>query len=386
MTPEPTPPRSLRRFLPLVVLALAAAGTLGYRSYLEQKPFEWTGTVEARTISVGSRTGGRVKEVLVTEGDRVTVGQHLVTLEPGELEAQLLEAEGQLRQQKANLEKLEHGARPEELEQAHARTLELTAASDEMRAGARREEIAAAAARLAAQEAAVEKARIDSERLHKVQASQPRAVSQADVDAADTGLRSAIATRDSLKEVLDQLRTGSRAEDVAQAEARAQQAAASEKLLRAGTRAEDLEIARGQVAAAQGRVDQIKTQIAELVIVAPRAARLEACDLRPGDLLAPNATAATLLEEGQLYVRMFVPETQVGRVKVGETVPITVDSFPDRTFEGVVEHVNLVGEYTPRNLQTADERADQVFGMRVGLRSGTDVLRAGMAAFVKVKR
>ena len=99
-----------------------------------------------------------------------------------------------------------------------------------------------------------------------------------------------------------------------------------------------------------------------------------------------NAPAATLLEDGQLYVRIYVPETELGHIHVGDKVPISVDSFPNRTFQGDVEHINEVGEYSPRNLQTADERANQVFGTRIGITSGADKLRAGMAAFIRVPR
>ena len=67
-------------------------------------------------------------------------------------------------------------------------------------------------------------------------------------------------------------------------------------------------------------------------------------------------------------------------------MPISVDSFPDRAFQGVVKHINGVGEFSPRNLQTADERADQVFATRVELQEGFDQLRAGMAAFIKVPK
>jgi len=81
-----------------------------------------------------------------------------------------------------------------------------------------------------------------------------------------------------------------------------------------------------------------------------------------------------------------VPETQLGRIHVGDEVPITVDSFPNRTFKGRVEHINAVGEYTPRNLQTADERANQVFSTRVGIVEGEKDLRAGMAAFIRVPK
>ena len=119
---------------------------------------------------------------------------------------------------------------------------------------------------------------------------------------------------------------------------------------------------------------------------ASRAARVESLDLRPGDILAPNATAATLLEETELYVRIYVPETRLARIRVGEEVPVTVDTFPGRSFKGVVEHINDIGEYSQRNLQTADERADQVFATRIGLKEGRDILRAGMAAFITVPK
>src|SRR5262249_48611333 len=124
----------------------------------------------------------------------------------------------------------------------------------------------------------------------------------------------------------------------------------------------------------QGKVDQIKAMVDELTIKAPADARVESLDLRPGDIIAPSATAATLVGDDQLYVRIYVPETQLGHVKVWLHVPLRVDSFPDEAFEGVVQHINSVGEYSPRTLQTSDERADQMFATRVGLVNGASKL------------
>jgi HlyD family secretion protein len=384
MTDDQVPAPSRRRLVPLA--AALAAGLLygGYRLYQWRLPYEWSGTVEARTISIGSRVGGRVKEVLVREGDQVQAGQPLVTLEPGDLEAQRLAAEGQLEQAEANLEKLERGSRPEEIEQARARAMTASAALKESRVGARREQIAAAAARLQAQQVALEKAQLDERRMHKLFGS--GAASQADRDNAEIQLKAALAQRDALREQLDELKNGSRKEEVEQAAARALEAQANAKLVSSGSRVEDIRAAHGQVEAAQGRLDQIKVMLDELTIRAPRKSRIESLELRPGDILAPNATSATLLEDDQLYVRIYVPETLIGHITVGQKVPITVDSFPGRSFTGIVEHINAVGEYSPRNLQTADERADQVFASRVGLQGGQGQLRAGMAAFIKVPK
>lgn len=387
MSPEAEAKRAAAR-KKTILIALAALGAIvygGYRIYLWQSPYEWSGTVEARDISVGSRVGGRVKEVLVHEGQRVKAGQPLLELEPGDLPAQRLQAKGQLDQAQANLDKLEKGARPEEIAQAEARAKSAEAAFLQTKIGARQEQIAAAAARLSAQEVVTEKAELDAERMRLLFSK--GAASRAELDNAETNLRAAAAQRDALKETLDELKNGSRREEVVQAQARAREAQASEKLIQAGSRVEDIEAARGLVEAARGRLDSIDVSIAELTVRAPKDAMVESLDLRPGDILPPNATAATLLEEDQLYVRIYVPETHLGQIALGQKLPVRVDSFPGKSFQGVVEHINSVGEYSPRNLQTADERADQVFAARVGLSAtGRERLRAGMAAFVEVPK
>lgn len=382
---DETKPKAKRR--PPVLLILLGVGLVvygGYRAYLSQRPYEWSGTVEARTISVGSRAGGRIARILVKEGDAVVKDQVLIELEPGDWTAQLMQASAEQQSAEAVLDKLKKGARPEELEQARARALTAQAALQQAVAGARPEQIQAAQARLSAQEIAVQKAQLDADREHQL--DKAGAATRADLDNADIALRQAVAQRDAAKNQLDELKNGSRREEVTQARARDMEQVASMKLVVLGTRDEDLRVAEAAVAAARGRVLQVQSMIDELQIKAPLASRIEALDLRPGDILAANATAAVLLEEKELYVRIYVPETLLGRLHVNQAVPISVDSFPGRSFRGVVKHINDVGEYSPRNLQTADERADQVFATRVELAEGFGELRAGMAAFIQVPK
>ena len=374
----------MKRFLPLIVLAVLAGIYVGYKRYLAGQPFEWAGTVEARTVTIASRTGGRVHKLLAQEGDHVTAGQAIVELEPGDLTAQRAMADAQLQQAQAALDKLKKGARPEEIAQANARAAQAGAALAQTRNGSRAEQIAVAAARVAQAKAVVDKAALDADRAHRL--LQNGAIAKAEADATDTALATARAELDAQQKGLDELHAGARVEEKAQAAARAQEADAAAKLVLAGARVEDLAAAQAQVEGAKAHVEQLDVMISELVIRAPSAARVESLDLRPGDILAPNAPAATLLEDGQLYVRIYVPETEIGRIKVGDTVPITVDSFGSRSFEGKVEHIDEKGQYSPRNLQTADERADQVFAARIGLVEGKDQLRAGMAAFIHVKK
>src|SRR5689334_10980534 len=307
MSAEPKKPAGGARNKVILVFALLGILYGGYRLYLFRRPYEWCGTSEARTIAVGTRAGGRVKEVLVKEGDRVAKGAPLVTLEPADWPAQLMQAEAQLAQAQANLDKLKQGARPEEIDQARARALTAKAAFEQARAGSRPEQIAGAEARLAVQELAVQKADLEAQRMAKL--DQAGAAVPAEVDNAKISRQAAIAQRDAIKQQLEELRNGSRREELDQARARQQEQMASERLVVAGSRTEDIRVAAAQVDAAQGRVDQIKSMIDELTVRAPLATRVEALDLRPGDILAPNAIAAVLLEENQLYVRIYVPET-----------------------------------------------------------------------------
>ena len=182
------------------------------------------------------------------------------------------------------------------------------------------------------------------------------------------------------------LADGSRPEVVAAARARFAEARAEAENTRLGSRDEDVRVQRAQLAQAQARLAQAENNLVEATIVAPRDCVVEALDLRPGDLLAAGQTAATLVEDDQLYVRAYVPETELGLVHVGDTVPFTVDTFSNHAFKATVQHVNDVGEYTPRNVQTVDERANQVFLVRLGISEGLEYLRAGMSVTVRLPR
>jgi HlyD family secretion protein len=373
----------MNRAIPLVLLLAIGGAYIVYRRYLSHRPFAWAGTVEVRAVTVGSRTGGRVKQVVAHEGERVAADAPLVVLEAGDLDAQRGIAEAQLAQAQAALDRLTKGARPEEILQAKARADQASAAFAESRRGARVEEIAAAEARLAQAQATLDKAELDAGRARKLLAA--AAIPAADAELAETNVKTTAALRDAQRKVVEQLQAGTRVEEKQQAAARVAEADAAAKLVIAGARVEDLRAAQAQVEAAKARVDQLDVMLRELTVRAPTAMRVEALDLRPGDIVAPNAAVATLLEDDQLYVRIYVPETQLGHVHVGDAVPITVDGV-DHAFPGKVEQINARGEYSPRNLQTSDQRADQVFAIRVGVGDGRGALHAGMAATVEVAR
>lgn len=236
-----------------------------------------------------------------------------------------------------------------ELEAAELKTRrdQAVAILAELEAGPRKEEIEAARSEWEAQKAELEFARADAQRAKGLY--EQKAVSEADRDRA---VSRALALEKS----------------VAAAKSRYD-------LLQAGTRSERLAQARAQLA-------EIDTQIGEMRITAPGDSVLEVLHVKAGDVLAPNREVATLLLPYHIWVRVFVPEPWLGHIKLGDAVKVRVDSFPNKEFSGAVEQIARAAEFTPRNVQTVEERIKQVFGIKVRLDNREGHLRAGMSADV----
>ncbi len=117
-------------------------------------------------------------------------------------------------------------------------------------------------------------------------------------------------------------------------------------------------------------------------VVAPGDTVLEILSVKVGDVLAANREVATLIVPDYLWVRVYVPQPWLGQIKLNDSVRVRVDSFPNEQFQGVVEQINRQAEFTPRNVQTVEDRIRQVFGVKVRLENRDDKLRAGMSADV----
>lgn len=378
--PSPSP---IARLMPVLIIGGLFAGHYSWSYWQDQRPLRWSGTIESRTIEVGSRLGGRVREVQVREGDLVEAGSALVVFEAGKLLWQEKVARARLEEARAELALLERGARHEEIEQAKANVQVANSNLRRVRKAVRPGAIAAARATLRATEARLSKAAIDLVRTKKL--VETGALPETELAQAQVDHEVALADRERASLELGELQRGDAREAVSQASAQVAVASASARLVQASARDEELRAAQARVAMAEGQLHgEIQYAREELTVRAPVSARIEALPLRPGDLVAPDATAAVLLELDELYLRIYVPETELGFIQPGQELEFIVDSFPDESFTGEVAHINHVGEFTPRNLQTIDERADQFFSARVNIRDErAALLRPGMAAFVR---
>jgi HlyD family secretion protein len=217
----------------------------------------------------------------------------------------------------------------------------------ELEAGPRPGEIAAAKADWEAQAAQAELARLEAKRADDLFAQNAISITE----------------RDRARTTLDTL------------EKSAASARSRYNLLVIGTRPERIAAARAQLA-------EVDTHLAELTVMAPTNSVLETLSVKVGDVVAPNREIATLLLTDHLWVRVFVPEPMLGHVKLGQSATIRVDAFPGRDFTGAIEQIARAAEFTPRNVQTTEERVQQVFGVKIRLDNSSGDLRAGMAADV----
>jgi len=317
-----------------------------------------SGTLEARNISIGSKVGGRITRVLVREGDHVEPNQLLVVFDSAELEAQLLQAQGRVEAARASLAKMQRGSRPEEIAEANA-------ASE----GYREAELQQAQADL--ERAKTEETNAVRELKRTEALTESGAMSQQSLDNARDRAQSAHASVSSQRNA------------VAAAEGRLKAAQAVAEKTQHGFRTEDIAAARAELTLAEGQLKEAEARWAEREVRAPAVAVVETMDLRPGDLLPANSPVAQLLEADQLYLMVYVPETQIGSVQIGETAQLHVDTFPGRTFQAHVEQIRQQSEFLPRNVQTKEERVHQVIGVKLRVDNRDNLLRAGVSADVQ---
>ena len=362
---------------------LIAAIWLVFAWQAHRSRFDYSGTIETREIQIGSKIGGRVTDVPVEEGQVVKAGATLVRFECDELKAQRAQAEATLEQAQADLDKMLRGNRPEEIQQAEATARAQQAAFEAARNGPRRQEIDQAQADFSAAEADATNAETTYKRMVKLIATDTISRQLFD-DSRDK--RDAAAQRaESARQRLALLQAGTRVEDLNAAEAKYKQAEAAAVLSRKGFRKEDIDAARGRLDEAQGHVAELDARLREADLTAPADAVVEVVSVRPGDLVPAGRIVITMLEASQLWVKVYVPETDLAHVRLGQHATVRVDSFGNRSFEGHVGQIASQAEFLPRNVQTKSDREHEVFGVKVYVDNAQQILKSGMSATVRLE-
>lgn len=314
----------------LVVIGAAAAIVVAKRGGGSQVTA--SGTVEATEAQLGFTVPGRVESVRFHEGDRVAAGEVMAALDTVEASARRDQAAGQVDAARAALTEMVRGSRPEEIQQARA-------------------------ARDAAQQRLTD-AQQDFERNQQL--VQNNAVSQQAFDKTKNAL------------------------DVAQSEY--QQANEAYRLVEAGPRTERTAAARAQLATANATLAGAQAALSNMVIRAPFAGVVTVRHHEPGEIVSAGSAVLSLMNRDDRWVRIYVSEARVGAVRVGEKAEITCDTFRDRRYGGAVIYISSEAEFTPKNVQTQEERVKLVYAVKVRIADDPNYdLKPGMPADVRLE-
>jgi multidrug resistance efflux pump len=368
----------ITRLLGILAVAALLVSLIVY-SQMRPEVRHVSGYIEADEIRLGSRVGGRVAQVHVEEGQRVEAGQLLVELQPYDLIQQQQEAKATLAAREAECQRLEAGLRKGEVAQAEARYQQLQARLDKLLAGPRKQEIDAARARVQGAESEQRLANANYRRVQRLVGT--NAVSQEELDRAVEALQAATANAGVRQEELNLLESGTRPEEIREAQALVEEARLAWKIAEEGFRQEEIDQAQAARDAARAALEAVGERVAELKITSPIAGVVEALELQPGDLVPAGAPVLSILDDSHLWVRAYVPQDWIS-LKIDQRVSVTVDSYPGEQFAAEVSFIARQAEFTPSNVQTPEQRANQVFRVKVQLQEGLDKLRPGTSADV----
>jgi len=403
-------------------------------------PLVASGFIGADEILISTEVSGRIQALFAEEGHSVSAGQVLAQLDTTVLDAQIQQAEAALRGVEAKLAEVKAAALPQEVAVAEA----AVAIAEEGVASAEKA-VEMAQGNVAAAQATLQVAQAELARLRAGPDSYEVALAEAQLELAQQRLPVAWAVRDStggseqrgevprgsyeaakaavaqaeiqvriIQLQLEDLKAGACPEDLEAAQAaveaaqagvdaaesqvmeaqqqleaaraRLREAQARLRLVKAGATSEEIAMAQAQVSDAQAGLQILKIQRNKMTLHAPRDGLVLERTINMGEMALPGSILFRLANLDQVKLSVYVPEGELGRVQLGQIVAVTVDSFPERVFQGQVVHISSRAEFTPRNIQTREQRASQVFAVKIELPNSDHALKPGMpadAAFVE---
>jgi len=393
-----------------------------------------SGVVEATEVDVSAQVGGLLRAVEAQEGQSVAAGLVLARIETEGLEAQRRQAQGAVQAAEGDLARSQAAragtrAARETARLAYEKSTELKgrrsqaaaqheaalAARDQakarlelVQAGAREEEIRQARAGAESAEAEWENARLELTRRETLLAQ--GAISQQQVDFQRAEEKAARGRLEGARARLEEALAGARTEEERETEAALAQAEAN--LLaarRALETAEELyadklelkqrldlaeaeeQAAQKATAAAAGRLESARGALAaaekrlrDTVVTAPLDATVLLKIREPGETVSPGQPIVRLADLDHMWLRVYLPETEIDRVKLGQKAEVTIDGAPGRTFAGEVTEIAQEAEFTPKNVQTREQRVKLVFGVKIGLANPEGALKPGMPADARI--
>lgn len=380
-----------------LILVFAVAGIIAIlllNAFADEgaKKLVMSGNFEVDDVAVSFRVPGVVTERLINEGDLVASGAMIARLDDEEYLLAVKKAQAAWQADQAFLEELQAGSRTEEKEQAMAQLQIAQATLQQLTVGLRPQEIKTAKASLQQTDAMVKKAlsalkeaEKDEARYSKLFAS--NAISDKDylsfktrADAARASYNEAVARHEASSQQLSMASEGSRKEEIARAQAAERAASATLDLIIAGPRHEKINQASAKAAMAEIAFKQSQLSHSFTRLHSPVSGTVLARAVEAGEFVKQGQTIITIGNLHNLYLRAYISESRLGLVKIGQQIKIKVDSYPDETFVGNLVFISQEPEFTPKTVQTHEERVKLVYRLKISVHNPEQKLKPGMPA------
>ena len=317
----------------VVVVGVIAGGVYYWKSRADHDPqaaFSMWGNVDVHQVELGFRVSGRVAKLNVDEGSRVEPGMVLAQLDPVPFQTDVAAATAQVAMAQAQFDKATRGYRTEEIAQA--------------------------AAAVRQREADLANARVTDERLKGL--FPQGAVTRQDMDDAEARMRESDAQLASAREQL--------------------------ALVTRGSRQEDIQMQEANLAASKANLDKARTALEDATLTAPSAGVVSVRAREVGAIVQAGQTIYTVALNDPVWIRAYVPQPRLGRIKPGMQVKLEIDSAPGKQYTGTVGFVSPEAEFTPKSVQTEQVRDDLVYRLRIVANDPDNVFRQGMPVTVQV--
>ncbi len=368
-------------------LVILLALTLMYsfvwnRSSASRDRIEVSGNIEVTDADVGFKIDGRVARRLVDEGEQVTIGQTIALLDPSDLLAEVAIRKAEVAEAEAELSELEAGSRPQEIAAAKAVFEKARATLDELEAGSRPQEIAAAKATLDSALADREFLEGDYQRLKALY--ERKSLTKEEYERARSAFQMAAAKAEAAARQYDLVKEGPRQEQIAQARAALAEARAQYELVREGPRKEKIRQSQAKLERAKSSLGLAEIRLDDATLRSPLSGIVLSKNIEPGEYVAQGTPIVTVGDLANVWLRAYIDETDLGRVKVGQKVRITTDTYPGKVYEGRISFLASQAEFTPKNVQTPKERVKLVYRIKVEIANPKMELKPGMPADAEI--
>jgi HlyD family secretion protein len=376
-----------KKKLILLIPVVVIAGVLTYR-YVKQRighdpnVIRVSGNMEVTDVELSFRIPGWVERRTVSEGQLVQGGQEVAALDRTELTQEVELRKREIAAARAALAEVEAGSRPEEIAEAEAFVAQAKARVAELEAGSRPQEVAAAKAAVARATADTDYRKTELARMEQLHKSD--AATNQELDTSRTAYVVADARLREAQEQLKLVEEGPRAEQIEQAKAALAQAQQRLALVKKGPRQEVVDQARARLQQAEQALAIAQTRLTYTTLTSPVSGLVLSENVEAGEYVAAGTPIVTVADLNNIWLRAYINETDLGRVKVGQAVRVTTDTYPGKVYEGRISFIASEAEFTPKNVQTPKERVKLVYRVKITVANPNMELKPGMPADAEI--